>query len=967
MDIPLFKNLLKSSPEPPVSTEEPPAGPSEDLDWPSGYVRRVCPAHLNEANTLNENKWAWRSVGYRQRDGRQAETRICLGTIQCSNAACTRPVRPLTQSAPRRNQLAEPCHFCGSVLAHIDCSARCFRFSTLVHGQLYLVWEHDGLHHHPRPPVPRTLSIVERESVDRQIANSFGATAHQLRTGSALNPNSIPLHEISDVLANARSARYQIAQSQARQGIPTASTMRGGFTTLTSLADLKDKNGEPFLIDSSLSGAPYLMFRTGFMKEMLLESIKEWEEEDPRADGRHGLVTDGCHSFFRDGVIVATCVFNSKLAAWVPVLYTWIGGESANHFRPHFREISQLIVDSMGARFDQKYLLHVMDFSAAQQKAHDAEFVEAVMKSLGPLLASLDPAAVDAQRAAILSKVARIGCNMHFLTSVTRIRDTAALIPPDLIPRFMASIKVMMGNETTESQFDNVAASLSREFPRIRNWLKWWMQPWVMAMVFPAKSPVPSYVRDQVPSTSNPVEHQHHLLNHATTKDQDLIPGAMALLKHVQEREAQYRAIESVWNPPTKPTKTRQRKKKAEYVNDGRAPDTVARLALANSKKTPKSAISTEEVRPTVSTEVSYKWAHSNSCFYDTSMEVWYRALQRWSPDELGDLSSLVPTNSFLSFLVNHVNRRMELDSGNRAAPGYHRQVSQVLYLGQTQVRSFIVDRWKLAGPDDYFCAASWLHHAVRDSNTSVAAQARFGIQQLVRSRCSHNHITLGYNPASPPTLTNIELSVVSFLRELYPHVALTPQHYFAHYIPRNASGHPIQASSTQCAEVAELANTLVCRAPTSITDVQFSWPKLLSCCTLGQLPTLTEDSLYPASLTWPEVFQIDDPIDGVPVVYEYIGRVLHSANHYTAEVRIEDQYYMYNDMLNAVDGHDFVHLSTSSFGASVGNKATASYVYNRTSVKDTVRAYLYILADNLQLLIHLVAYYVDITFTCCH
>jgi hypothetical protein len=191
----------------------------------------------------------------------------------------------------------------------------------------------------------------------------------------------------------------------------------------------------------------------------------------------------------------------------------------------------------------------VMDYSAAQKKAHDTEFVEAVVKSMGPLFAHLSPAAQAAERQAISQRSlrARLGCNMHFLASVTRIRDTASLIPPDLVPRFMSFIKTMMGNDTTEPEFDDAVAGLSREFSSIRGWLKWWTQPWVMSMAFPAKSHVLQHIRAKLPTTTNATEHHHHLLNHASIADQELVPGIWAILRHIQELQAQYDAIRSMF------------------------------------------------------------------------------------------------------------------------------------------------------------------------------------------------------------------------------------------------------------------------------------------------------------------------------------------------------------------------------------------------------------------------------------
>ena len=62
-------------------------------------------------------------------------------------------------------------------------------------------------------------------------------------------------------------------------------------------------------------------------------------------------------------------------------------------------------------------------------------------------------------------------------------------------------------------------------------------------MIFPACSFVDPAVSEQVPSTSNPAEHQHLLIHHAVGVGQDLIPGAKKLFLHISEIESQHCAI----------------------------------------------------------------------------------------------------------------------------------------------------------------------------------------------------------------------------------------------------------------------------------------------------------------------------------------------------------------------------------------------------------------------------------------
>lgn len=238
-------------------------------------------------------------------------------------------------------------------------------YQTHRDGVPYLGWRQFGVHNHPRPP-PDTLTSKQREEIDKQVLRRSEASVHALRTGDT-GPGSVPLSDISPLLANPRKARYEVAQSQARLGLAVSTTLKGGATFFNSLISLKDKFKTEFLVDSSIHGPVYLTFQTPFMKRILEESISAWDndaQEGPHA-ARHGLVTDGDHSFFTDGILNLTCVFSHVLTAWVPVLYTWALRQDVDHNFPHFNHTSQQIVKYLRSEkksFNPKYLLHVRAF-----------------------------------------------------------------------------------------------------------------------------------------------------------------------------------------------------------------------------------------------------------------------------------------------------------------------------------------------------------------------------------------------------------------------------------------------------------------------------------------------------------------------------------------------------------------------------------------------------------------------------
>ncbi|KIM78861.1 hypothetical protein PILCRDRAFT_577491 [Piloderma croceum F 1598] len=437
-------------------------------------------------------------------------------------------------------------------------------------GVIYVVWEHFGDHDHGRPP-GGALSKAEQAAVDVQVVRHQNATAHQLRTGDS-GPGSVPLSDISETLANPRKARYELGQSQARFGIQP-SPMKGGLSILHTLGNLGDKFKTPFVVGSSFSGPTYFSLRMPFMEKILGDAIDSWivdTETGHTSAAIHGCITDGDVKFFRQGNLLTSCVWTRVMPCWFPVLYSWLDKLDTEHHIPHFRHLFDTIVKRAGLKFEPKYLMNVMDFSASQCSAHAEAYADTLM-GLIPAFRDLSEEARAAQRASYLVEAsqAQQGCVTHFQCSATRVRSNNALVPVDLEGTFETLLAILLSEITTPSRFDNAVRQLRMNFPKIHGWLEWWLKPTVASMIFPAKRVMDSSVAVEVPSTSNAVEHQHQLLHHAVGIDHDCIKGIENLYLHVQEMEAQYNAIANGHYNPNKTPSPRKASSKRWEVNDG--------------------------------------------------------------------------------------------------------------------------------------------------------------------------------------------------------------------------------------------------------------------------------------------------------------------------------------------------------------------------------------------------------------
>lgn len=192
-----------------------------------------------------------------------------------------------------------------------------------------------------------------------QVARRPGASADALSTGTTI-PGSVPLGKIADTLNNPRVARYRVNQAQEKLGLTTNKKI-SGFSIFDAIEKLEAEVGETLVVASAMIRPAFCCIQTDFMRLVLSESVHSWLQST--SDGplatRHGLITDGDHTFFNKGVLLATCVFNDRCLRWIPVLYTWILKQDTLHHQLHFRQLNTCIVKAAGGNFDPKMLTGV--------------------------------------------------------------------------------------------------------------------------------------------------------------------------------------------------------------------------------------------------------------------------------------------------------------------------------------------------------------------------------------------------------------------------------------------------------------------------------------------------------------------------------------------------------------------------------------------------------------------------------
>ncbi|KAJ7580081.1 hypothetical protein C8J56DRAFT_795609 [Mycena floridula] len=631
----------------------------------------------------------------------KAQKNVCVGLYICPG--CKRPDRPRTDINARKAQIKNGCSVCNtSPLEEISCTAYTLSFSEDRPNPQYdaddpdsdepeyytwLVWEHHGTHTHARPP-RGTLSADEEAKIDEQIKMHSEASAHKLRTGSK-HPNSVPLGKIAPQLADPRRARFQTRKGRTRLGLTSTNTSKAMPSFLDELKECETtKWTKPFVIDSQMNGSIYYMcFQTPFMRRMLVEGVEAFLRDlntDSFTGARHGFVSDGDHSFFQGalGVLFGSCVYNEVLAAWVPVLYTWLHGLTAEHFQHHFRRFNRMIVEISGKRFKRELLVHCMDFSAAQKKAHATEFAATVVNRENPFL-DYDEHMKECEKLIKAATEYQKGCEFHFSESTTRIRRT---IPAVELPLFNELVHTLQHSEKLK-EYNQAVKTFIASFPDQKGWLIWWLQENVARTIFAAKRAMAPKLASMIPNTTNPIENQHSLLHHATGTKHGLIEGFEDMYLFVDEIETRYDAIKS---GDMRPGDVRAPPKRKPPPYD---PD-VEGVTPPGQSKPGSSEPEPLLVRQQKRLLRSYAWQAPNSCFFDTGLELWFRAYMMMTKGSQSAMADLLTNDTVMRAIFRSFKTRSQWIEtvDEKTSDDYNQSLSTI----QELVRKAIFGKWKL-------------------------------------------------------------------------------------------------------------------------------------------------------------------------------------------------------------------------------------------------------------------------------
>lgn len=301
---------------------------SEWDGWPDGNFMRLFSLR-DVTDTKNiQLHWSTMTQGYSQGSvdsetwlgGRKA-VKSCWGVILCRNESCVARHRPKTKRPQLSAQLNGTC-FCGGQLEHITCQAKMI-IHTFKHGKHF---EHRGFHHHARPANRLHTTTAEDSEFAEIVKHHPKAGPTMLQAGvEILGGRTKPAPDISPLFINPNRVQYERRLHLIRE----AHGQYGG-SFVARWKEFCEKHDE-YIVHSNFGEITVISMKSDILAG---EFVKDIDPDEPV----NGIVSDAAHGYWREGnsLLIISSTYSPLLNAWVPGVFSYSNGASAQHYALHF-------------------------------------------------------------------------------------------------------------------------------------------------------------------------------------------------------------------------------------------------------------------------------------------------------------------------------------------------------------------------------------------------------------------------------------------------------------------------------------------------------------------------------------------------------------------------------------------------------------------------------------------------------
>ncbi|KAJ3517777.1 hypothetical protein NMY22_g13888 [Coprinellus aureogranulatus] len=732
----------------------------EEHNFPDGFDRRKFIKGDEVKGVWNFSKWVLRSRGSRKWQGdSKAQMSECLGLFWCTK--CRVPFRPKTKDPDRKAQLTDFCIECGDgrlTASTPQCPAKTYTYTYHDVDEEYRVWEHVGFHNHPRPPDDGYFSSREKVQIVDVVQRNPTTNAARLRKHGGDAPGSQPLTKVSRALHDQNRLRYQKSLAQQKLGFTSNVVVKGGFSFLSKLFHLNSTLDEPFIVDSGFHDICFFQMQTQYMRDAIARTVDDWLKMDPKKDTKHGLITDGNHSFYKTGVLLTTGIFDLKTLVWIPVLYTWVHDVDEAHHLPHFRKLNSIIIDrlkELGKSLEYKHLLNVSDH--VRQGAVMIDFSNRTSNAVEHLHQLLGHASGSNHE--IIDGIEELLACVRDVASAAEAREAGFYHPKGQRPKGKPNVRKNFG--FNDGRAPDTHKTLS-----------------------PKKKGTKSAKASGVPAPGGP---------------------AAGLFPEV-----------AVTNPPSNPA-TNNPPANAATEKPAEEPAGGQLVPRKNTFRAPQHETgASKQKKPTGKAKIailSYKWKE-NSCFIDSSFEALFQAYSSWDSKLRSSFGYRSSPTSYLRAMSRHFDTRIQMRL--QKSPKIT-DLRNELAAFQEITRRKIFDVWKNWAPVDDGTgngignmgdAGTWIGAAIKDGNNSDSLLSFFCISYEAKYHCSDGHVSTrqlekpGLRHRFLDRLIPEFINGIGRLRDGQARNSVTLTEYYQHFIPvYNGASTPVhrELSMIEC------------------------------------------------------------------------------------------------------------------------------------------------------------------------
>ena len=517
--------------------------------------------------------------------------KTCRGVLACKSAQCKFLMRPTIKVS---DNIKMKCAIssCGADMVHIECTA-CVKFDIAENGTR-VIYRHLGIHNHLPPPVAKAdhYSLIKLKA--------------KIEKEPDRRPKSFIVgREVDESIGNINHSFYNLDRVAYLRRKFLETVNFGNADLLTQFYFLQKKLDhlyqEPFHIVQSVSlssSNQHISVATPFMLETL------------RSATTLGILTDATFDYFNGGsYLLSSSVFCEANQRWVPVLFSYTRGLDEEHHVPHFVVLIRHICQHVeGEREQAERLCQVVDFSKAQKNAFITAYIKLFRND------HIKNYSEESLREKANNMIK--GCSFHFFQSVERISKNGSIIPNYDRERFKQSCDILKATDNPVT-YNSIVEEMKSRYPKAKAWIAWFTNDSIATMIFPACSGMDQNLFNSLPSTTNGQESLHKLFKSIGGKHNEIVNGLYKLLLIAESMRKDVELLETgitIRYGTTRSGKEAKKQPKRKYENDGRAPDSTAKLIKLKRGRKPGG---TNSVTDPLISYVSHE-NQNNCCFMDT-------------------------------------------------------------------------------------------------------------------------------------------------------------------------------------------------------------------------------------------------------------------------------------------------------------------------------------------------------------